>query len=130
MLFLVVGGLGCEPPDNALVHGCTRSALDLSSRCYLRAQRLDREQFASFDADTKNERVRVEANIRLKRGEVAIQLPGCPSAQGRGTVIPGRALLLHCDAKLNRNDFTLSLSANPTSLPVEGLEGDVTFRPM
>jgi hypothetical protein len=111
-----------------LVHSCARRPLELTSHCHIRAKRLDGDQFASFSANTKNERVRVKATVRLQRGAVSVELPGCVPTQGQGVVRPGQPLVLECDSKLNRNDYTFSLAARPMDLPVEGLEGDVTFR--
>lgn len=119
---------GCEAPDNALVHSCEHRPLELASLCHIRAKRLDAVQFASFAANTKNERVRVKATVRLRRGAVTVELPGCVPTQGQGVVRPDRPLVLECDSKLNRNDYSFSLAARPKDLPVEGLEGDVTFR--
>lgn len=129
MLALVSVSLGCAAPDNALVHSCSRSVLDLSSRCHVRAKQLDKDQFTSFDAHTKNTLVRVQATIRVQRGEVNIELPGCAQAN-QGVARPGHPVVIACDTKLNRNDFSFSLWARPRALPVEGVDGEVTFRPI
>jgi hypothetical protein len=128
LLFLAGATWGCEPPDNALLHGCAHRPLDLTSHCYVRAKRLDDIQYASFAANTKNERVRVKVALRLQRGAVAVELPGCVPTQGRGVVRPGQPSVLECDSKVHRNDYTFSISARPLDFPVEGLEGDVSFR--
>jgi hypothetical protein len=117
---------GCAPPDNALVHGCQRSALDLFSRCYVRAKRLDRDQLAAMDADTRNEKVAVKATVRVQKGQAIIELPGCE--RGRGVAKPGTPFVIQCDSKLTRNSYKLWLWARPQSGPVEGLEGEITFR--
>jgi hypothetical protein len=127
VLVLLVAALpGCDPPDNALVHGCSRGGLDLVSSCYLRAKRLDGDQLAAFDAQTKNTLVRVKASVRVQRGEVTIELPGCE--RGSGVARPGQPFVVECDSKLNRNSYTLLLWARPKLTPVEGVEGEVTFR--
>jgi hypothetical protein len=120
--------LGCDPPDNALVHGCSYGPLELATHCYVRAKRLDRQQFAHFDANTKNQLVRVSATVRVQRGEVTIDVAGCE--QGKGVARPGQPAVIHCESKLNRNTYTFSLGARPTSMPVEGIEGEVTFQPI
>jgi hypothetical protein len=90
------------------------------------AKRLDKDQLATFDAQTKNERVRVKANIRVQGGEVTIELPGCE--RGSGVAKPGHPFVVECDAKINRNSYRLWLWARPKSQPLQGLEGEVSFR--
>ena len=116
----------CDPPDSALVHGCTRSPLDLFSHCYVRAKRLDTDQLAAIDTDTKNEKVAVKVTVRVRKGEATIELPGC--AQGRGIAKPGQPFVIQCDSKIERTTYKLWLWARPKSGPVEGLDGEVTFR--
>jgi hypothetical protein len=119
--------LGCAPPDDALVHGCaSRGILELGSNCYVSAKRLEKDQLATFDAQTKNERVRVKATVRVHRGEVTIELPGCE--RGSGVAKPGQPFVVECDAKIDRNTYRLFLWARPKTKPIEGVEGDVSFR--
>lgn len=116
----------CDAPKDALVQSCRKEALTPGGRCTLSAGAIRSRQSAYVDANTKNEKVRVEAAFSVAKGRVAVTVTGCDEV----TVTPEQPATLTCDAALNRRNYTFHVETAPRGGSAEGFAGTLSFTPL
>lgn len=125
LLFLAA----CDAPKHALVQRCTREFTSNVTRCTLTGQSLSRNQVASFDANTKNQKVKVTGTFTLGEGRVALVLMSC-ARHARVDVTPGEPARIECEPELDRNTFQFTLDTFTLSDTAKGLEGQLEITPL
>lgn len=96
-------------------------------RCEVTAGKLARNQTAYIDANTKNEKVHVNASFTVAKGKVTVLLMGCDQG-GRVDITPEQPGTLECDASVNRRTFTFALDTYTKE--AEGFASVVNFKPL
>lgn len=120
---------GCSAPDDALVSRCTTSILSVVTECEVTATRLDQPRSSYLDANTKNFRVHVSAALSVRKGRVAVSVPGCAEG-GRVEVAADKPASLECDVAINRSTYRFEVQASPVGGQAEGFAAQVKHRPI
>ena len=129
---LALGGLGCDPPADALVSSCVERTL-LTERhsgadWKLRAEVVSRRRSLSITPGLGTSDLRLEGTFRLARGRVAVVVMACET-DGKVVVEAGQVVKLGCDMGLFQQDSSFSIDVFALGGDAAGLEAELAYEP-